>query len=98
MNLPFGRYVLFAGSALLALLLLANLYLPHPNELSYGREGRVDKSIIRITSAHRWPEKVVYTQPTIVPPPAVMVAEAPAPGPVKNSRDAYAKIRHSLGP
>jgi hypothetical protein len=35
----------------------------------FGREARVDKSIIRIKSAHKWPEQVVFdtSQPTIVP-------------------------------
>jgi hypothetical protein len=36
---------------------------------------------IRIQSAHRWPEKVVFdtNQPTIVPPPAPRVASPPPP-------------------
>jgi hypothetical protein len=44
------------------------------------REARVDKSIIRIKTAHRWPEKIVFdtTSPTIAPSvPAPVLAEAP---------------------
>ena len=94
MNVPLGRYVLFVGSVLLALLLFAGSYLPQPTESSDGREARVDKSVIRISSAHRWPEKVVYdtTQPTFVPPAVVAAAEAPTPGLPANAREAFAKI------
>ena len=78
-EVPAGRYLLLVGSALIALLFLADSYFPKASG-PFVRESEVDKSIIRITSAHRWPEKVVYdtSLPTIVPP-SVVAANAPTP-------------------
>ena len=101
-EVPFGRYLLWVGSALMALIFLANSYFPKPSG-SFDRESKVDQSIIRITSAHRWPEKVVYdtTQPTIVPPSVAAeilptsvsaVAQIPAPAASTNVREAFAKM------
>lgn len=89
-----GRYFLFVGSALIALLFLTAAYLSQPAGPSYGRESRVDKSIIRLSSAHKWPEKVVYdtTLPTIVPPPVSIAAETPRPIPSASPREAFAKM------
>ena len=58
------------------------------------REGQVDKSIIRITSAHKWPEMVVYdtSQPTVVALPISVAAEASVPLPSASTREAFAKI------
>ena len=79
-QVPLGRYFFFVGSLLLALLFFADRYLPISSSQTFMREARVDKSIIRIKSAHRWPEKIVFdtTSPTIVPSvPALVLAEAP---------------------
>lgn len=80
-EVPLGRYLLLVGSALIALLFLADSYLPKFSG-PFERESKVDKTIIRITSAHRWPQKVVYdtSQPTIVPP-SVVAENAPTPIP-----------------
>jgi hypothetical protein len=76
-HVPVARYFLLIGSLLLAMLFIAGWSLPDAPQ-SFMRDARVDKSIIRIKSAHRWPEKVVYdtTLPTIVPSP--VLAELPA--------------------
>ena len=65
-----------------------------PRGTSDTDASRGEKSIIRITSAHKWPEKVVYdtNQPTIVPPPVSIVAEIPAPPPSANAREVFAKM------
>ena len=54
--MPLGRYFLFVGSVLLALLFLVDWYVPQSAAQPAGFE--VDRSIIRIHSAHRWPEAV----------------------------------------
>jgi hypothetical protein len=76
------------GSALLALLFLADWYMPDLSAAPSRTD--VDKSIIRIHSMHKWPEAIVFdtSLPTIVPPP-VIAAELPAKRP---PRDALALL------
>ena len=76
--MPIGRYFGFVGGLLLILLFVVDWYFPSPVR---GKEAReVDKTVIRITSAHRWPDRIVFdtNQPTIVPPPNIVVAKIPA--------------------
>lgn len=86
--MPLGRYFAFMGGALLALLFLADWYMPQL-AAEPSRTG-VDKSIIRIHTLHRWPEAIAFdtSVPTIVPPP-VVAAELPAKRP---PRDALALL------
>jgi hypothetical protein len=79
--MPIGRYFFVVGSVLLALLFLADWYYSAatatpPDTLSPSGGG-IDRSILRIRSDQRWPERIVIdtSQPTIVPPAAV--AELP---------------------
>jgi hypothetical protein len=65
-------------------------------------ESPVEQTI-RIQSAQRWPEKVVFdtNQPTIVPPPAAVVASVPPPAPVvaaNSPLDARAEIKPAAQP
>jgi hypothetical protein len=92
--MPLGRYFGCAGSLLLALLLLADWYIP---KLSAEPDrADVDRSIIRIHSMHRWPEAIVFdtSLPTIVPPPA-MTADAAAK---RTPRDALALLPQAPTP
>jgi hypothetical protein len=75
---PLARYFFFVGSVLLAVLFVAEQYLPDSPQ-TFVREARMDKSIIRIKSAHKWPEPIVLdtSLPTIAPPPSLVVANAP---------------------
>jgi hypothetical protein len=70
-QVPLTRYFVFVGSALLALLFLTDWYWPTNVGAVSFRDPQVDKSIIRLHSAQRWPERIVLdtSQPTIVPPP-----------------------------
>lgn len=80
--MPLVRYFTVVGSLLLALLFLADWYFP--KLIAAPATAGVDKSIIRLHSAHRWPEATVYdtSLPTIVPPPAPsMFAERRPPLP-----------------
>jgi hypothetical protein len=86
--MPLGRYFAFMDSALLALLFLADWYMPDLSAAPSRTE--VDKSIIRIHTMHKWPEAIVFdtSLPTIIPPP-VIAAELPAKRP---PRDALALL------
>lgn len=69
--MPIVRYIAFVGTSLLALLLVANWFLPEPPP--EPAHEAIDKPIIRIASVVHPPERVVIdtNQPTIVPPPTL---------------------------
>lgn len=72
------------------MLFVAEWYLPDSPQ-SFVREAYVDKSIIRIKSAHKWPERVVIdtSLPTIVPPSSAVLANTPLINP---PREAFAQV------
>ncbi len=74
--MPIARYFIFVGGTLAAMLLIAGGCLPTPPAM-FANQLVIDRSIIRIKSARKWPEKVVLdtSQPTITPP---AVEEPPA--------------------
>ena len=67
--MPIARYFIFVGGALAALLFIAGWCLPTPPAM-FAKQLVIDRSIIRIKSVRKWPEKVVLdtSQPTIAPP------------------------------
>src|SRR5260370_9417526 len=85
MVMPIGRYIAWVGTSLLALLFVADWYLP---KLSPGpARGASNKPIIRIASIQRPPERVVIdtSQPTIVPPPTPLGDAVPGePSPLQS--------------
>jgi hypothetical protein len=87
-KVPIGRYFAFVGSLLLAILFIADWYLPMaPLQSVTSREA--DKPIMRINSDQKWPERIVFdtSAPTIVPQPVVALA------PVTNPpREAFALL------
>lgn len=74
--MPIARYFILVGGTLAALLSIADWWLPAP-PARFADQLVIDRTIIRIKSAHKWPEKVVLdtSQPTIAPP---AVGEPPA--------------------
>lgn len=87
--MPLARYFLYVGGVLLALLLILDAYLP---QVPVSERAHVDLPLIRIHSAQKWPERVVYdtSLPTVVPP-QIASGEASIPAPVKaRERDALA--------
>jgi hypothetical protein len=87
-RVPIGRYIGFVGSLLLAMLFIADWYMPMAPTQSFTGP-KADKPIIRIKSDHRLPERIVFdtSAPTIVPQMPPFVADAP----VKNDpREAFA--------
>ena len=91
--MPIGRYFIFVGTALLALLFVADRYLP--GQIAPSARADVDRSIIRINTRHKWPEAVVYdtSLPTIVPP--VVAAAAP---PEQPPLEAFAQLPPAPAP
>jgi hypothetical protein len=88
--MPLARYFIFVGGVLLALLFVVDAYLPKlPATVSDRAEAGTDKSIIRIHSDRKWPERIVFdtSLPTIIP---AVKAEAAAPATVA---DVSAKVR-----
>jgi hypothetical protein len=67
--MPIARYIVWVGTSLLALLFVANWFLPQ--SLPEPAHEAIDKPVIRIASIQQPPERVVIdtNQPTIVPPP-----------------------------
>ena len=72
------------------MLFIAEWYLPDSPQ-SFVREAYVDKSIIRIKSAHKWPERLVIdtSLPTIVPPTSAVLASTPL---ITPPREAFAQV------
>jgi hypothetical protein len=95
--MPLARYFLFVGGVLLALLFVVDAALPTLPVTDANRtDTGVNKSIIRIHSDRKWPERVVFdtSLPTIVPAQTVKAeAVVPAPPPPTIVADASAKAR-----
>jgi hypothetical protein len=68
--LPIARYFIFVGGTLAALLFIPGWLLPTPPAMFADQSVALDRAVIRIKSAHKWPEKVILdtSQPTVKPP------------------------------
>jgi hypothetical protein len=80
--MPIGRYIAWVGASLLALLFVADWYLP--KTLPEPAPEASNRPVIRIGSIQQPPERIVIdtSQPTIVPPPkpfADAVSDQPSP-------------------
>jgi hypothetical protein len=67
-EMPLARYFFFVGGVLLALLFIVDEVVPKL-PVSERANAATDKSVIRIHSDRKWPERVVFdtSLPTIVP-------------------------------
>ena len=99
--MPVARYFLFVGGVLLALLLAIDGLVPHQAVVASQAAPSVDKTVVRIRSDQKPPERVVYdtSLPTIVPPQAVTAqavvpAAAPATAPLADAT-AQARVRET---
>lgn len=72
MVMPIGRYIAWVGASLLALLFVADWYLPKPLPEPAG--DAINRPVIRIASVQQPPERISIdtSQPTIVPPPTLV--------------------------
>jgi hypothetical protein len=92
--MPVARYFLFVGGVLLALLLAVDALVPQQAVVASQAAPSVDKTVVRIRSDQKPPERVVYdtSLPTIVPPKAVTAqAVVPAAAPTSPVADATAQ-------
>lgn len=78
--MPVARYFLFVGGVLLALLLAIDALVPHQAIVASQAAPSVDKTVVRIRSDQKPPERVVFdtSLPTIVPPTVTAQTVAPA--------------------
>ena len=94
--MPVARYFLFVGAALLALLFALDAFVPQQVAVASNAAASIDKTVVRIRSDQKPPERVVYdtSLPTIVPPvvktqiaaaPVAPVADASAQARVRNT-------------
>jgi hypothetical protein len=85
MVMPIGRYIAWVGTSLLALLFVADWFLP--KSLPEPAHEASNKPVIRIASIQQPPERIIIdtSQPTIVPPPtAVADAISGEPSPLQS--------------
>ena len=99
--MPVARYFLFVGGVLLALLLAIDGLVPQQTVAASQSAPSIDKTVVRIRSDQKPPERVVYDTnlPTIVPPAAVtaQVAVAPAAAaPALADATAQARVRETF--
>jgi hypothetical protein len=89
--MPLARYFTVVGSLLLALLFLGDWYFPKLT--APPATAGVDKTIIRLHSAHKWPEAIVFDT-TAIPMLAAEAEVPPAPtlplNPSSSPRQAFA--------
>ena len=94
--MPVARYFLFVGGVLLALLLAVDALVPQQAVVASQAAPSVDKTVVRIRSDQKPPERVVYdtSLPTIVPPQAVTAqAVVPAAAPASPVADGTTQAR-----
>ncbi|MBR0827247.1 hypothetical protein JQ596_17115 [Bradyrhizobium manausense] len=98
--MPLTRYFLVVGTALLALLLLANACLPTPPLSERAESNQV---VIRIHADPKWPERVDYdtNAPTIRPQPTASTEDHTSDPPTTTAhvpaaaREAFAQLQPS---
>src|SRR5436189_6119819 len=79
-SMPVARYFLFVGGVLLALLFAFDAFAPQQVAVASNAAPSIDKTVVRIRSDQKPPERVVYdtSLPTIVAPTAkTQIAAAP---------------------
>jgi hypothetical protein len=94
--MPVARYFLFVGGVLLALLVAIDALVPQQAVVASQAAPSVNKTVVRIRSDQKLPERVVYdtSLPTIVPPPSMMAkAVAPPAPPASPLADSTAQAR-----
>jgi len=103
---PIARYLMFVGCTLVALLFIAGWCLPTPQTMFADQSVAIDRAVIRIKSAHKWPERIVLdtSQPTTAPPaveqpPAAQLVRLP-PDKAKDQSnlEALAQLKPDIPP
>ncbi|WP_194460893.1 hypothetical protein [Bradyrhizobium sp. CCBAU 53421] len=97
--MPVARYFLFVGGVLLALLFVVSAIVPQEAVVAtqgLSSPGVDNKTVVRIKSTQKLPERVVYDTnlPTIVP--AQVNAVAAATPPAAGDASAQARVRNTF--
>ena len=95
-EMPLARYFFFVGAVLLTLLFALDAYVPKSPAVE-RTTATADLSIIRIRSAQKWPERVVFDTafPTTIAPTRPMI-EAAVPAPTNAEVSAKAEPRQAF--
>jgi len=99
-SMPVARYFLFVGGVLLALLFALDAFMPQQVAVASNAAPSIDRTVVRIRSDQKLPERVVYdtSLSTIVPPAAkTQIAAAPVapiadPAAQARVRDTFAQF------
>jgi hypothetical protein len=97
--MPVARYFLFVGGVLLALLVAIDALVPQQAIVASQAAPSVNKTVVRIRSDQKLPERVVYdtSLPTIVPPPSMTAqVAAPAAAPASPLATAQTRVRETF--
>ena len=96
--MPVARYFLFVGGVLLALLLAIDAIVPQQAVVATQAAPSVNKTVVRIRSDQKLPERVVYdtSLPTIVPPPSMTAQAVAPPAPAVAPAAAQAGVRETF--
>ncbi len=96
--MPVARYFLFVGGVLLALLLAIDALVPQQAIMASQATPSVNKTVVRIRSDQKLPERVVYDTnlPIIVPPPSMTAQAVVPPVPASAPATAEARVRETF--
>src|ERR1043166_246102 len=108
--MPVARYFLYVGGVLLALIFAFDAFAPQQpavaSNMASNQVPTVDRTVVRIRSDQKLPERVVYdtSLPTIVPASAVTAQMAapvarpsvPAAAPAVANASAQARVRETF--
>ena len=106
--MPLARYFVFVGGVLVALLFVVSWMWagsePEPQDTT--AQVALDAPIASIHSTQKWPDKIEFdtSKPTIVPPPAPVVAQTappaavPATAAAASPLDARAEVKPNVQP
>jgi hypothetical protein len=74
---PIARYFIFVGGTLAALLFISGWLLPKPPAMFANQSVALDRAVIRIKSAHKWPEKIILDAGQLTVKPLVVMDPPP---------------------
>jgi hypothetical protein len=96
--MPVARYFLFVGGVLLALLFALDAFAPQQVAVASNAAPSIDKTVVRIRSDQKPPERVVYdtSLPTIVPPAAAKTQIAAVPPALVADTTAQVRVRDTF--
>jgi hypothetical protein len=93
-KMPVARYFFFVGAALLALLFVADAYLPKLPVTAVA-DAAVETPVIRIQSDRKWPERIVFDTSIPAVSPVQTAAVVPVQAPVRVA-DVSVKVREAF--